>query len=91
MEPTGVEYKIEIKIPSKAQHTEMTTEQITTLLKLSKILIADKDGKIISADMSKAPTRFIPSTIITAIITAIKKNYICQLLPLLLLQNFRQK
>lgn len=71
--PTGVEYKTDIKMPATAQNTEIIAEKSVTAKKLLKILIADSAGKIISADTKSAPTRFIAKTIITAIITAIKK------------------
>ena len=69
--PTGVFARIEIKIPSAAQHTERNAEQIVTDLKLLNTRIADRAGKITSAEISSEPTRFIAITIITAIIIAI--------------------
>ena len=45
------------------------------------MLIADKAGKITRAEISSDPTRFIASTIITAIITAIKRLYLLVLVP----------
>lgn len=69
--PTGVEKIIDRIIPKAAHITEMTAEHIVTLLKLLKILIAERAGKIISAEISREPTRFIAITIIIAVITAI--------------------
>jgi len=68
--PAGVDARIEIKIPMVAHITEITAEQIITFLKLLNTLIADIAGNIISADVSSAPTRFIASTIIIAVIIA---------------------
>ena len=73
VEPTGVENIIDNTMPKKAQKTDNILEKITTPLKLCITLIADKAGNITSADISKEPTKFIPNTIITAIITAINK------------------
>lgn len=73
--PTGEEKKMEIIIPSEELTTAMTAEHMTTCLKVWKTRIADKAGKIIKADVSSAPTRFIASTMMTAVITAIKRLY----------------
>ena len=73
--PTGVPETIETKIPIKAQTTEKTAEQIVTELKLLKILIAERDGKITRADIKSEPTRFIARTTTTAISTAIRRLY----------------
>lgn len=73
--PTGALVSTAIIIPAKAHTTEITAEEIITLRKLPNILIADKAGHIISADMRSEPTRFIASTIITAVITAIMRLY----------------
>lgn len=71
VDPTGVPVSIEMISPSAAQSTENIAENITTDLKLLKSLIAESAGKIMSADVRSDPTRFIASTIITAITTAI--------------------
>ena len=71
--PTGVENKIDRKIPVSAQNTEIIAEQITTLLKFRNTRIAESAGKIISADIKSDPAIFMPMTITTAIITAIKR------------------
>ena len=68
--PTGVDARMEMKIPRVAHTTEMTAEQMMTLLKLRNTLIADNAGKMISADVSSAPTRFMASTMMTAVTTA---------------------
>ena len=54
VEPTGVPARIEISIPKNAQTTEITAEQIVTDLKLLNILIADRAGKMISAEINNA-------------------------------------
>ena len=69
--PTGVAAKIEIKIPTTAQNTAITAEDIITDKKLLKIRMEEIAGKIINADISKEPTNFIASTIMVAVITAI--------------------
>ena len=79
--PTGVEYNTEIKIPRMAQLTEITAEQMTTCLKFWKILIAVRDGKMIKAEIRSEPTRFIPITIMIAMITAIQRLYLSALIP----------
>ena len=61
-----------MKIPIIAQVTEIIAELIITEKKLLKILIAERAGKMISAEIRSAPTRFIASTITTAVITAIR-------------------
>ena len=43
--------------------------------------IAESAGKITSAEISKDPTSFIASTIITAVITAISRLYVPALTP----------
>ena len=73
VEPTGVPAKIEIKSPITEQITEKQAEQIVTDLKLLKILMALRAGKITKAEINKEPTRFIAKTIIIAIITAITR------------------
>ena len=71
--PTGVEKIIAKRIPMIAQITEITVEVITTLLNVRAIRIAESAGKITSADRRSEPTRFIARTMITAVITAIKR------------------
>ena len=77
--PTGVLKRIERMIPANAQKTESIAEKTVTDLKLLKILIAEsagkiaKAGKITSADTRRDPTRFIASTMMTAITVAITK------------------
>lgn len=73
VEPTGVPAKIEIKSPEIEQIDESTAEQIVTERKLLKILIAERAGKIIKAEIKSEPTRFIASTIITAMMIAITR------------------
>ena len=71
VEPTGVPYTIETSIPRTAQITDAHAEHITTALKFLNTRIAESAGKITSADIKSEPTRFIASTIITAIIVAV--------------------
>ena len=73
VEPTGVPVRMDISMPAREDTTDRIAESIVTCLKLRKILIADRAGKITSADMSNDPTRFIASTMITAMMTAIRR------------------
>ena len=73
VDPTGVSHIMDRTIPKSAHTTEITAEQMVTDLKLLNILIADNAGKITSADTRSDPTRFMASTMITAIIVAITK------------------
>ena len=75
VEPTGVPATIDIASPKNAQPTDSSTEQIVTALKLLKTRIADRAGKMMSAEMSKEPTRFIASTMTIAVTTAMSKLY----------------
>jgi uncharacterized protein (DUF2252 family) len=61
---------MEIRMPSAAQTTDTATEHTVTALKLLNTLMALIAGKITSAAISRAPTRFMASTITTAITTA---------------------
>ena len=71
---TGEQYTVGvIEKGNTAIVAEMIAEQITTLRKLSRRRMADSAGKTTRAEISRDPTRFIPSTIITAIKTAIIK------------------
>ena len=79
--PTGVEIKIETKIPVTAQKTEITAEHITALLKLLKIRIEARAGNIINAEIKSEPTKFIARTIIIAVIIAISKLYKSDFIP----------
>ena len=73
VDPVGVPARMEISRPARAQHTESTAEQTVTERKLLKTRMADMAGKIIRAEISRDPTRFIASTMITAITVAISR------------------
>ena len=73
MLPTGVPAKTDIKRPAVEHATEITAELMVTCRKLLKMRIEERAGKITSAEIKREPTRFIASTIITAIIMAITK------------------
>ena len=75
VEPTGVPARIEARSPTTVHTTEKAAEKIITDLKLLKSRIAESAGKIINAEIRSEPTRFIASTMITAMVTAIKKLY----------------
>jgi len=81
VEPTGVFPRMEIAIPRTAHTTDRMAEQMVTDLKLLYTLMLESAGKITSAEISREPTRFIARTIITAIITAIKKLYNLTFVP----------
>ena len=71
--PTGVEASIDATIPAREQSTEIIAAQMITPLKLLNMRIAERAGKIMSADIRREPTRFMARTMITAVITAIKR------------------
>ena len=79
--PTGVAAKMETRIPTTAQNTAITAEDKITDKKLLNIRMEETAGKIINADISREPTSFIASTIIVAVITAIKRLYLSALVP----------
>lgn len=81
VDPTGVPASMDIIIPNNAQNTDMKAEHMVTALKLLNNLIAQRAGKITSADIKSEPTRFIASTIITAIIMAIIRLYLLAFTP----------
>lgn len=57
---------------------------MVTFLKLLNNFIDETAGKIISADISSEPTRFMASTIITAVMTAMNKLYRSVRIPALI-------
>ena len=57
-------------MPETDVTTAIIAELITTLLNVLKMRIAERAGKIISAETRSAPTMFIASTITTAVIIA---------------------
>ena len=73
VEPTGVDARIDTSMPAAAQTTDITAEQRMTALKLLNSRMAESAGKIISAEMSSEPTRFIASTMTIAVIIAIRR------------------
>ena len=82
VEPTGVPARIDASSPVTAQKTEMQQAKIVTFLKLLNISMEETAGKIIRAEIRRVPTRFIASTIITAIRLAIKTFISFVLVPL---------
>ena len=72
--PTGVENKMDSKIPKVAHTTDSTAEQIVTDKKFLNIRMADRAGKMIRAEMSREPTKFIANTMTTAMMTSIGPN-----------------
>jgi hypothetical protein len=73
VEPTGVPAIMEIRIPVRAQHTESTAEQMVTERKLLNTRMADIAGKMMRAEINRDPTRFMASTIMTAMTTAMSR------------------
>ena len=59
--------------PVTEHSTEIIAEEIVTDLKLLKSFMEQRAGKITSAEIKREPTRFIASTTIIAMITAIKR------------------
>ena len=62
VDPTGVSATMAISMPKTAQITETTAAQIVTDRKLLYTRMADKAGKIIRAEISRDPTRFMART-----------------------------
>ncbi len=73
VDPTGVPYRMDTRMPINVQTTEKTAEQIVTDRKLLNTRIAANAGKMISADTKREPTSFMETTMITAIMTAMNK------------------
>ena len=73
VEPTGVPASMDARMPSSAQVTESSAEQMVTLLKLWNSRIAESAGKMTSAEMSSDPTKFMASTMMTATVIAISR------------------
>ena len=69
--PAGVDHAKLVRIPAKKQVTERTAEKITTFLKLLKMRIALNAGKTMRLEIIMAPIRRIPTTIVSAVKTAI--------------------
>lgn len=90
VDPTGVPAVTEIKIPTREQQTEHMAEQIVTERKLLNNRMAERAGNITNAEISRDPTRFIASTIIMAMTTAISKLYALEFVPVAF-ANFSSK
>ena len=73
VEPTGVPLTTAISMPVSAQATDSAAVQTVTLRKLLNTRMAESAGKMISAEISSEPTRFIASTMMTAMTTAISR------------------
>ena len=71
--PTGVEARMDRKMPRAAPKTDRKAEAPMTPRKLLKIRMADSAGKIISAEIRRDPTSFMASTITDAVCTAIRR------------------
>ena len=81
VDPTGVPARMDIRIPVNAQMTESMAEHMVTDRKLLNRRMADSAGKITRAEISREPTRFMASTMITAMMTAIRRLYIPAFTP----------
>ncbi len=79
--PTGVPAKMAANIPTNAQKTDNMAEHAVTERKLLNTRIADKAGNITSADIKSDPARFIASTMMTAMMTAISRLYAPVFIP----------
>ena len=79
--PMAVAKMMDSTVPERAEIAAMTTAETVTLLKLLKSLIADRAGKMISADARSAPKRFIARTTVTAVMTAMRVLYAATLMP----------
>ena len=79
--PTGVPARTDARIPANAQTTESTAEYVVTAQNVWKTRMADSAGKITKAEIKSDPTRFIASTIMTAMMTASIRLYRLALTP----------
>ena len=79
--PVGVAAKMEIIIPTVADTTAIMEAAHITLLNERNKRIADKAGKIIKAEIKSVPTNFIATTMIKAVIIAIKSWYVLTFTP----------
>ena len=68
--PIGVDAQMQMIMPTAAQNTEIAAEHTTTLLKLLNTLIAESAGKVMSDEISSAPTIFIAITMTTPVTAA---------------------
>ena len=68
--PAGVDITQERKMPTTVQIAEQMAEQTTMLLKFLNNRMDVSDGKMMSAEIRRAPTSFTASTIITAVTNA---------------------
>ena len=73
VEPTGVPAIMEMRIPRVVQTTDMQAEHTVTARKLLNTRIAESVGKIMRAEIKSEPTRFIASTMVTAVMVAISR------------------
>ena len=71
--PTGVEKRIDSRIPKAAHKTDRTADAVITPRKLLNSRMAESAGKIIRAEISREPASFIASTITEAVTTAISR------------------
>lgn len=70
VEPTGVPARIEIIIPVNALQVERIAAQTVTERNDLHTLMADSAGKMTSAEIRREPTKFMASTMMTAIMVA---------------------
>ncbi len=79
--PTGVEARIDKKIPAAAPRTDRQAEAAMTPRKLLNNRMAESAGKMISAEIRREPTSFMASTITDAVTTAISRLYRSAFIP----------
>ncbi len=68
-------------MPNPAQQTDTTAEQTVTERNVLYSRMADRAGKMTKAEMSREPTRFMASTMTTAMTMARKRLYRWVLVP----------
>ncbi len=81
VEPTGDPARIATMMPISELMTEMIAAATVTARKLLNTRIAERAGNTTRADTSRAPTRFMASTMMTATMTAISKLKKVVLIP----------
>jgi hypothetical protein len=79
--PTGVDARMDNKMPDEEQSTEIAAEARITARKLLNIRMADSAGKMIRAEIRSDPTSFMAITMTEAVTTAINRLYRLVFIP----------
>jgi hypothetical protein len=82
--PAGMEYTKEMKIPVKKHTTDNMADETTTAKKLLHTRMEVSAGNIIRLEMSMAPIKRIPITMVSAVSTAMSVLYLPAFTPVAL-------